>query len=57
MSQQWIKGNVGALFPAVKYPSNFKAAVGGLAYATPTRRIYQLLAANGRICQRYGRRA
>jgi len=47
MSQQWIKGNVGALFPAVKYPSNFKAAVGGLAYATPTRRIYQLLAANG----------
>src|SRR5205807_1055027 len=33
-------------FP-IEYPINFKAALGGLAYATPTRVVYQLLASNG----------
>jgi hypothetical protein len=44
MSHQWLQDNVPALFPA-KYPSNFKVAIGGLAYAKPSRRLYQMLAA------------
>ena len=44
MSHQWLADNVGGLFPANEYPSNFKVAIGGLAYARPSRRIYQLLA-------------
>ena len=47
MSHQWLVDNVTLLFPARDYPNNFKVAVGGLAYAKPTRRIYQLLASNG----------
>ena len=31
-------------FPRGEYPNNFKAAIGGLAYAGPNRPIYQLLA-------------
>jgi hypothetical protein len=46
MSREWLVSNVKRLFPS-EYPANFKAALGGLAYATPTRPIYQLLAANG----------
>jgi hypothetical protein len=37
---------VNKLFPK-EFPVNFKAAIGGLAYATPSRPIYQLLASNG----------
>jgi hypothetical protein len=46
MSHEWLVANVKRLFPA-EYPTNFKAALGGLDYATPTRVIYQLLASNG----------
>jgi hypothetical protein len=46
MSRPWLVDNVKRLFPAHEYPVNFKVALGGLAYATPTRVIYQLLAAN-----------
>jgi hypothetical protein len=46
MSHEWLVANVKRLFPA-EYPTNFKAALGGLAYATPTRVIYKLLASNG----------
>lgn len=46
MSHEWLVANVKKLFP-VEFPANFKAALGGLAYATPTRPIYQLLATNG----------
>ena len=46
MSHDWLVANVKSLFPA-EYPVNFKAALGGLAYATPTRVIYTLLASNG----------
>jgi hypothetical protein len=45
MSHEWLVANVKRLFP-VEYPANFKAALGGLAYATPTRPIYHLLATN-----------
>src|SRR5262249_3941642 len=34
------------LFP-IEYLVNFKAAFGGLAYATPTQVIYRLLSSNG----------
>ena len=47
MSHQWLVENVNRLFPAREYPNNFKVAVGGLAYATPNRRLYQLLASKG----------
>jgi hypothetical protein len=46
MSHEWLVANVKRLFP-IEFPANFKAAIGGLAYATPTRPIYQLLATNG----------
>jgi hypothetical protein len=46
MSHAWLVTNVKRLFP-VEYPANLKAALGGLAYATPSRPIYQLLASNG----------
>jgi hypothetical protein len=46
MSVDWLTRNVRAIFPT-EYPTNFKAALGGLAYATPTRRINQLLSSNG----------
>jgi hypothetical protein len=46
MSHDWLVANVKPLFPA-EYPFNFKVALGGLAYATPTRVIYQLLASTG----------
>lgn len=48
MSETWLTANIRGLFP-LDYVSNFKAAVGGLPYATPTRKIYQLLASNGVI--------
>jgi hypothetical protein len=44
MSHEWLADNVVALFPAAAYPNNFKVAIGGLAFGTPTRRLYQLLA-------------
>ena len=46
MSHEWLAANVKRLFPT-EYPINFKSALGGLAYATPTRVIYRLLASNG----------
>lgn len=46
MSREWLTANVTHLFPT-NYPDNFKAALGGLAYATPTQPIFQLLASNG----------
>jgi hypothetical protein len=46
MSHDWLAANVKRLFPS-EFPVNFKVALGGLAYATPTRPIYQLLSANG----------
>jgi hypothetical protein len=46
MSHDWLVANVKRLFPT-EYSVNFKAALGGLAYATPTKVIYNLLATNG----------
>src|SRR6185312_7748987 len=46
MSHNWLAANVKRLFP-VDYPINLKVALGGLAYATPTRVIYGLLVSNG----------
>ena len=46
MSHEWLVANVKRLFP-LDYPANFKAALGGLAYATPSRSIYQLLSNSG----------
>lgn len=46
MSYQWLVDNVGALFPSDQFPNNFIVAIGGLAYAAPSRRSYQLLASN-----------
>ncbi|SFL90277.1 hypothetical protein SAMN03159423_4300 [Bradyrhizobium sp. NFR13] len=48
MSEPWLTANIHGLFPQ-DYVANFKAAVGGLPYATPTRRIYQLLASTSVI--------
>jgi hypothetical protein len=48
MSHDWLVENVNKLFPK-EFPANFKAAIGGLAYARPSRQIYQLLASNGVI--------
>jgi hypothetical protein len=45
MSRDWLVANVKRLFPA-EYPISFKMAVAGLAYASPTRAIYSLLASN-----------
>jgi hypothetical protein len=47
MSHEWLVENVVALFPANDYPNNFKMAIGGLAYGTPTKPLYQLLASKG----------
>lgn len=47
MSHQWLVDNIEHLFPASTYPDNFKVAVGGLAYATPSRRLYGLLSLHG----------
>jgi hypothetical protein len=46
MSHDWLVANVKQLFPS-EFPLNFKVALGGLAYATPTPPIYELLSANG----------
>ena len=62
MSHEWLVANARDIF-AINYPTNFKAALGGLAYATPTRPIYQLLAQHGileaalktKLEDRYGR--
>ncbi len=43
MSHSWLVENVGRMFPT-EYLVNFKCAVGGLAFATPTDAIYKLLA-------------
>jgi hypothetical protein len=45
MSHAWLVKNVERLFPT-EYPQNFKCALGGLAFATPTEPIYKLLAEN-----------
>lgn len=47
MSHDWLVDNAVALFPAAAYPNNFKVAICGLAYGTPSRRLYQLLASKG----------
>jgi hypothetical protein len=46
MSHDWLVANIRRLFPS-EFPLNFKVALAGLAYATPTRPIYKLLAATG----------
>jgi hypothetical protein len=46
MSRAWLTENVRRLFP-VEYPANFESAIGGLAYGTPSRPIFQLLVSNG----------
>ncbi|MEH2505431.1 hypothetical protein V1290_004242 [Bradyrhizobium sp. AZCC 1578] len=46
MSHNWLAANVAKLFPATKYPTNFAVALGGLAFARPTRQIYKMLADN-----------
>ncbi|TGT87189.1 MULTISPECIES: hypothetical protein [unclassified Mesorhizobium] len=46
MSHDWLVANINGLFNKA-YPANLKAAFGGLAYATPTHPIYQLLSSNG----------
>jgi hypothetical protein len=46
MSQRWLEARVLDLFPA-SYSKSFRAAVGGLIYASPTRVIYNLLASKG----------
>jgi hypothetical protein len=46
LSRAWLTENVEHLFPATTYPINFKVAIGGLAYGSPTRPIYQLLASH-----------
>lgn len=45
MSRSWLGDNVHRLFP-IKHLENFKSAIGGLAYASPSRPIYHLLASN-----------
>jgi hypothetical protein len=45
MSHEWLVGHVKGPFPT-GYAANLKAALGGLAYATPTLVIYQLLSSN-----------
>lgn len=45
MSLDWLSGNIVNIFPASKFPNNFKVAIGGLAYANGiSRPLYQLLA-------------
>jgi hypothetical protein len=44
LNLDWLTANVAQMFPAREYPNNFKVAVGGLAYASSNRPIYQLLA-------------
>ncbi|WP_157785823.1 hypothetical protein [Bradyrhizobium liaoningense] len=51
LSRDWLTANVAKIFPAREYPNNFKAAVGGLAYAGPSRPIYQLLAAHNEFAE------
>jgi hypothetical protein len=41
MSRAWLTDNVRKLFP-IEHPANFKSAIGGLAYGSPNRPIYQL---------------
>lgn len=43
MSHDWLTKNISQIFPS-EFPRNFVSAVDGLAYATPTRPIYKLLA-------------
>ena len=45
MSHTWLVENVSRMF-STEYLVNFKCAVGGLAFATPTQTIYKLLASN-----------
>jgi hypothetical protein len=47
MSHPWLVDNVSGIFPTGDYLNNFKVAIGGLAFATPSRQIYQLLASKG----------
>ncbi|NLS75392.1 hypothetical protein E3H11_42640 [Bradyrhizobium brasilense] len=47
MNYPWLVSNAAGLFPMKDYPNNFIVAIGGLAYASPSRRSYQLLASNG----------
>jgi hypothetical protein len=42
MNRDWLKTNIKRVFP-IEHPDNFRAALGGLAYATPTKPIYQML--------------
>lgn len=44
LNLDWLTASVGKIFPAREYPNNFKVAIGGLAYASPNRPVYQLLA-------------
>jgi hypothetical protein len=45
MSHDWLVANAGRMFPR-EYPVNFKCAIGGLAFGTPTNIIYKTLASH-----------
>jgi hypothetical protein len=45
MGHAWLVQNTGGIFPS-EYLINFKCAIGGLAFATPTAEVYKLLASN-----------
>ena len=42
IEEHWLKKNIKDIFP-VGHPSNFGCALGGLAYASVTRKIYRML--------------
>ena len=42
IDEDWLKTNIKEIFP-VGHPSNFGCALGGLAYASATRKIYRML--------------
>ena len=46
LSADWLEENITRVFDR-DFPDNFRCALGGLPYATLTRRVYRLLADNG----------
>jgi hypothetical protein len=46
LSADWLEANITRVFDR-EFPDNFRCALGGLPYATLTRRVYRLLADNG----------
>ena len=45
MSHDWLVENIRRIFPA-EFPANFEAALGGLAFARPTRVLFKLLSSS-----------